>query len=289
MPSPKNPLRYGLKFSQQVHPIDVHIDVWRIADDAGFDHIWPFDHLVALGPDPTAPIFDGWTVLGAMAGITKRARMGLNVTGNLYRHPGLMAKIAVTVDHVSNGRLEFGIGTGWNEPEFTQFGLPFPSAGDRVTMLDESLKAMKLLWSEPRSTFKGRFYELKDAIAEPKPVQRPHPPIWIGSKGERMLRLTARHADVWHSNAGAFEGSVALNKALDAASTKAGRDPASIRRSISLRFTTPDETLKNARASIDAGFTELLVMIGGGNMPAGDPRKRAQEAAALLPRLRALV
>ena len=93
MPSPKNPLRYGLKFSQQVHPIDVQTEVWRIADQAGFDHIWPFDHLLALGPDPTAPIFDGWTVLGAMAALTKRARMGLNVTGNLYRHPGLMAKI----------------------------------------------------------------------------------------------------------------------------------------------------------------------------------------------------
>ncbi len=288
MSPPKNPLRYGLKFSQQVHPIDVQMDVWRTGDQAGFDHIWPFDHLLALGPNPAAPIFDGWTVLGTMAAITKRARIGLNVTGNLYRHPGLMAKIAVTVDHVSSGRLEFGIGTGWNEPEFTQFGLPFPSAGDRVTMLDESLKAMKLLWSEPRSTFKGRFYELKDAIAEPKPVQRPHPPIWIGSKGERMLRLTARHADVWHSNAGPFAESVALNKALDAAATKAGREPTSIRRSISVRLGTPDETLKNAKASIDAGFTELLVMMGGGAMPVSDPRKRAEEAAALLPRLRAL-
>jgi alkanesulfonate monooxygenase SsuD/methylene tetrahydromethanopterin reductase-like flavin-dependent oxidoreductase (luciferase family) len=199
-----------------------------------------------------------------------------------------MAKIAVTVDHISNGRLEFGIGTGWNEPEFTQFALPFPSAGDRVTMLDESLKVMKLLWSEPRSTYKGRFYELKDAIAEPKPVQRPHPPIWIGSKGERMLRLTARHADVWHSNAGPFEESVALNKALDAASAKAGRDPGSIRRSISVRFTTPDETLKNAKAAVDAGFTELLVMTGGGNVPVADPRKRVEELAAMLPRLRGL-
>jgi len=146
----RHPLRFGLKFSQQVHPIDVHTDVWRIGDEAGFDHIWPFDHLIALGPDPAAPIFDGWTALGAMAALTKRARMGLNVTGNLYRHPGLLAKIAVTVDHLSNGRLEFGIGTGWNEPEFTQFGLPFPNAGDRVGMLDESLKAMKLLWKEPR-------------------------------------------------------------------------------------------------------------------------------------------
>jgi alkanesulfonate monooxygenase SsuD/methylene tetrahydromethanopterin reductase-like flavin-dependent oxidoreductase (luciferase family) len=288
MSKTKNPLRYGLKISQQVHPIDVHVDVWRIADQAGFDHIWGFDHLVALGSNPAAPIFDGWTALGAMAAITKRARMGLNVTGNLYRHPGLLAKIAVTVDHISNGRLEFGIGTGWNEPEFTQFALPFPSAGDRVTMLDESLRAMKLLWSEPRSTFKGRFYELKDAIAEPKPIQRPHPPIWIGSKGDRMLRLTARHADVWHSNAPTFGESVALNSALDVACTKVGRDPASVRRSISMRFTTPEETLEKAKVTIKAGFTELLVMAGGGNVPAADPRKRVEELAALLPRLRGL-
>ena len=288
MPTNKNPLRYGLKFSQQVHPIDVHVDVWRIADEAGFDHIWGFDHLIALGSDPAARIFDGWTALGAMAAITKRARLGLNVTGNLYRHPGLLAKIAVTVDHLSDGRLDFGIGTGWNEPEFTQFALPFPSAGDRVTMLDESLKLMKLLWSEPRSTYKGRFYELEDAIAEPKPIQRPHPPIWIGSKGDRMLRVTARHADVWHSNASTFEESVALNKALDGFCAKAGRDPASVRRSISVRFTTPDETLENAKATIAAGFTELLVMTGGGNAPAADPRKRVEDLAALLPRLRGL-
>jgi alkanesulfonate monooxygenase SsuD/methylene tetrahydromethanopterin reductase-like flavin-dependent oxidoreductase (luciferase family) len=290
MPPRKNPLRYGLKFSQQVHPIDVHTDVWRIGDEAGFDHIWPFDHLIALGPDPAAPIFDGWTVLGAIAALTKRARMGLNVTGNLYRHPGLMAKIAVTVDHLSNGRLEFGIGTGWNEPEFTQFGLPFPSAGDRVTMLDEALRVIKLLWSEPRSTYKGRFYVLKDAIAEPKPVQRPHPPIWIGSKGERMLRVTARHAGVWHSNARSFDESVAASRYLDEACAKIDRDPATLRRSISVTLDGADATLAKADAAIKAGFSELLIMIGarGQATPAADPRSRAEEAAVLLSRLRAL-
>src|SRR5947207_954181 len=236
MSSIPNPLRYGLKFSQQVHPIDVQIDVWRTADTAGFDHIWPFDHLIALGPDPTALIFDGWTVLGAMAAITKRARMGLNVTGNLYRHPGLMAKIAVTVDHLSNGRLEFGIGTGWNEPEFLMYGLPFPSAGDRVLMLDESLRAMKLLWSEPRATYEGRFYQLRDAIAQPKPLQRPHPPIWIGSKGQRMMRVVARHADVWNANLATFEEIVAASLLLDDACTKIGRDPKTLRRSMNIRL-----------------------------------------------------
>src|SRR2546430_16297285 len=153
MPPRKNPLRYGLKFSQQVHPIDVHIDVWRIGDQAGFDHIWGFDHLVALGPDPAAPIFDGWTFLGAMAGITKRARIGLNVTGNLYRHPGLLAKIAVTVDHLSGGRLEMGLGAAWNEPELKMHGLPFPSPADRIPMLDETCRVLNLLWTEPRATF----------------------------------------------------------------------------------------------------------------------------------------
>src|SRR3989442_11262388 len=108
---------------------------------------------------------------------------------------------------------------------------------------------MRLVWTKPRATYKGRFYELNDAIAEPKPVQRPHPPIWIGSKGERMLRLTARHADGWHSNAGAFDQAGALNMALDVACAKAKREPTSIRRSISVRLTTPDETLRSAKPS----------------------------------------
>jgi probable F420-dependent oxidoreductase len=282
------PLRFGLKFAQQVHAIDAQMAVWKIADEAGFDHIWPFDHLIALGPDPAAPIFDGWTVLGAMASLTTHARMGLNVTGNLYRHPGLMAKIAVTVDHLSGGRLEFGIGTGWNEPEFTQFGLPFPSAGDRVTMLDESLRAMKLLWSVPRATYKGRFYELKDAIAEPKPVQRPHPPIWIGSKGPRMMRLVARHADVWNANMPAFDEIVTGSRSLDEACAKIGRDPVTLRRSMNIRLDGDDDTLRRAAAAVKAGFTEILVMTGGASTPAGDPRERAERAAKLLPRLRAL-
>jgi probable F420-dependent oxidoreductase len=286
----REPLRFGLKFSQQIHPIEVHVDVWRIADQAGFDHIWPFDHLIALGPDPAAPIFDGWTALGAMAALTRRARFGLNVTGNLYRHPGLMAKIAVTVDHLSNGRLEFGIGTAWNEAEFAMLGLPFPSAGERVSMLDESLRAMKLLWSKPRTTFAGRFYQLKDAIAEPKPVQQPHPPIWIGSKGERMLRLTARHADVWHSNASTFEEAVVLSRELDAVCEKRGRDPRTLRRSVTARLGADDETVQKAKAAVDAGFSDILVMLPSRPQDGAaiDPRKHAEQAAALLPRLRAL-
>jgi len=279
-----HPLRIGLKLSQQVHPIDAQRDAWRIADEAGFDHIWPFDHLVSLGGDPTRLIFDGWTILGAVAENTKRARIGLNVTGNLYRHPGLLAKIAVTVDHLSGGRLEMGLGAAWNEPEFAMFGLPFPSAPDRIRMLDEACQMLKLLWTEPRATFKGRFYQLAEAIAEPKPVQKPYPPIWIGGSGpKRTLRVVAKHADVWNSNAGSVDDTRALVKVLEEHCAAVKRDPATIRRSHQIRVQEPDDALRQAETSVKAGFTELLLFPAPGDLRAG-----ATKAAELLPRLRAL-
>src|ERR1700694_1640511 len=166
-----HPLRFGLKMSQQVHPIDAQRDAWKIAEEAGFDHLCPSDHLIALGPDPAQQILDGWTTLGAIAEVTKRARIGLNVTGNLYRHPGLLAKIAVTVDHLSSGRLEMGLGAGWNEPEFHMYGMNFPERpAERIDRLEEAVRILKLLWTEPRATFDGRYYQLAEAVAEPKPV-----------------------------------------------------------------------------------------------------------------------
>jgi len=278
-------LRIGLKLSQQIHPIDAQREAWRIADEAGFDHIWPFDHLIALGSDPAQPIFDGWTVLGAIAEVTKRTRIGLNVTGNLYRHPGLLAKIAVTVDHLSAGRPEMGLGAAWNEPEFKMYGLPFPSAADRIRMLDEACRMLKLLWTEPRATFSGRFYQLSEAIAEPKPVQKPHPPIWIGGSGpKRTLRVVAKHAAVWNSNARSIEETRALVAVLAEHCAKVGRDPATIRRSHQIRTDDADEALRIAEVSIREGFSDLL-LFPWPNMPL--PRGAAK-AAELLPRLRQL-
>ena len=278
-------LRIGLKLSQQIHPIGAQREAWRIADEAGFDHIWPFDHLIALGSDPAQPIFDGWTVLGAIAEVTKRTRIGLNVTGNLYRHPGLLAKIAVTVDHLSAGRLEMGLGAAWNEPEFKMYGLPFPSAADRIRMLDEACRMLKLLWTEPRATFSGRFYQLSEAIAEPKPVQKPHPPIWIGGSGpKRTLRVVAKHAAVWNSNARSIEETRALVAVLAEHCAKVGRDPATIRRSHQIRTDDADEALRIAEVSIREGFSDLL-LFPWPNMPL--PRGAAK-AAELLPRLRQL-
>ena len=278
-----HPLRIGLKLPQQVHPLSVQRDVWVTADQGGFDHIWAYDHLQALGPDPVEPILDGWTILASMAEVTKRARIGLNVTGNLYRHPALLAKIATTVDHISGGRLEFGIGAAWNEPEFAMIGMPFPSAGDRIRMLNEACYVFKALWTEPRATYAGRFYTITDAIAEPKPVQKPYPPIWIGGSGpKRTLRVVARHADVWHAQRSRDpKQSMGL---LDQHCAKIGRDPSTIRRSVAVTLTTIDATLAEIESLFRAGFTEIMVGLKG-----PDPRAEAERAAKqLLPRARAI-
>jgi F420-dependent oxidoreductase-like protein len=278
-----HPLRIGLKIIQQTHPIDVLRDAWIIADEGGFDHIWAFDHMLSVHSDPRQPVLDGWTLLASMAEVTHRARIGLNVTGNLYRHPGLLAKIATTVDHLSGGRLEFGIGAAWNEPEFAMMGLACPPAAVRIRMLDEACQVLKALWTQERATFSGRHYTLSEAIAEPKPLQKPHPPIWIGGSGPRFtLRAAARHADVW--NALRSTDPTISSAILDEHCAKIGRDPRTIRRSVAVTFTAVETALTEIEAYVRAGFTEILVTLAG-----TDPRGEADRAARLLlPRARSL-
>ena len=265
-----------------------------MADEAGFDHLWLFDHLVPIHQELSEQIHDGWTLLGAMAENTTRARIGLNVTGNLYRHPGLLAKIATTVDHLSDGRLEMGLGAGWNEPEFRMYGMTFPDRpGERIDRLEEAVRMLKLLWTEPRATFDGRYYRLAEAFAEPKPVQKPHPPIWIGGNGpKRTLRIAAEHAavwscDVWPTSAAAMAPAYALSKTLDEHCAAIGRDPKAIRRAHALVVDDP-ATLEIAKASARAGFTDFLLVPVRGLGPGGDLRAGVEAAAALVPKLRAL-
>ena len=192
-----HPLRIGLKNSGQQTTIQALRDVWRIADEAGFDHVWDFDHLASIGAvGPEEPVYEGWTLLAAIAQATSRVRLGAMVTGNTYRHPALLAKMAVTVDHLSNGRLEFGIGAAWAEVEHQMYGIE--GLDHRVGRLRESLKAIVSLWTEARTTLEGNYYQLKDAIANPKPIQKPHPPIWIGAGGAQMMSVVAEYADVWN-------------------------------------------------------------------------------------------
>jgi F420-dependent oxidoreductase-like protein len=277
------PVRYGLKLSQNAK-IEQYRAVWRIADEAGFDHCWCMDHFATLGSRDDGPIFEAWALLAAMAAATSRTRVGCAVTGNTYRHPAVLAKAAVTVDHLSGGRLEFGIGAGWAENEHTMLGLPFGTAGDRANGLEEACQVIRALWTQERASFAGQHYQLTGAVAEPKPVQQPHPPIWIGGAGRRRtLRIAAQHASVWNAPGGSPEEVADLSGVLDRHCAEIGRDPGEIRRSVQVRIpATPDELLPLAAAYAAVGVTDLLLVL-----QAADPVAPAEQAGELLPRLRA--
>jgi F420-dependent oxidoreductase-like protein len=277
------PLRYGLKLSQNA-TIEQYRAVWRIADEAGFDHCWCMDHFATLGSRDDGPIFEAWALLAAMAAATSRTRVGCAVTGNTYRHPAVLAKAAVTVDHLSGGRLEFGIGAGWAENEHTMLGLPFGTAGDRADRLEEACQVIRSLWTQERASFAGQHYQLTGAVAEPKPVQQPHPPIWIGGAGRRRtLRIAAQHASVWNAPGGSPEEVADLSGVLDRHCAEIGRDPSEIRRSVQVRMpATPDELLALAAAHAAVGVTDLLLILHS-----ADPVAQAGQAGELLPRLRA--
>lgn len=275
-------LRFGLKRSQKA-TVDQLRAVWRIADDAGFESCWIMDHFATLGPRDDGDIFEAWTQLAAMAEVTTSTRIGCAVVGNTYRHPGVLAKMAVTVDHLSGGRLEFGIGAGWAENEHTMLGLEFGTKNDRADRLEEAVQIIRSLWTQPRTTFDGRHYQLKDAVAEPKPVQQPYPPIWIGGSGpKRTLRITAEYADVWNAAGGSPESVAESSAILDRHCADVGRDPAAIRRSVQVGLTDDtDELLREVEEFKRIGITELLLILRE-----DDVVGEAERTAELLPRLR---
>lgn len=281
-----HPLRFGLKNSGQATTVQGLRDVWRIADEAGFDHVWDFDHLAAIGADGTdRPVYEGWTLLAAMAEATKRVRIGCMVTGNTYRHPVVLAKMAVTVDHLSGGRLEFGIGAAWAEAEHQMYGIE--GLDHRVGRLRESLEAITSLWTKERTNLEGRYYHLKDALGNPKPIQKPYPPIWIGASGDLMLKLVARYADAWNVPGGSTPDSAAeLGRKLDEECRTIGRDPGEIRRSMQHMWDGRERTALFDRVTryAEAGFTEHIIGIQGPHHG-----RVAEAAAELLPDLRAAV
>src|SRR6202000_348859 len=142
---------------------------WTLADTGGFDSCWVFDHFHTLGPDPTGDFFEGWTLRAAWAQAPRRGRIGCLVTGNTYRHPGVLAKMAVTVDHLSGGRLQCGLGAGWAERGAPMFDLEYGTPGQRIARLGEACQIMKSLWTQPLTSFAGKHYAITQAIAEPKP------------------------------------------------------------------------------------------------------------------------
>jgi F420-dependent oxidoreductase-like protein len=207
---------------------------WRMADGLGFEAIWDYDHFYGLVENAT-PTYEGWTTLAAMAVVARNARVGCMVGGVTYRNPAVLAKMAVTIDHISNGRLEFGLGAGWHEAEHRGYGIEFPSPGTRVAMLDEALTVIRRLWTEDSVTFSGRFFKLEDALCNPKPIQRPYPPIVIGGTRPKMMRVIARHANEWNmpNHEGPAQWAEASSR-LDEACAEVGRNAGEITRSVQL-------------------------------------------------------
>jgi probable F420-dependent oxidoreductase len=284
-PAARHPVRVGLKLSRGA-PIDTYRRVWQIADEGGFDHCWAFDHLELAGEGdrPGPVVFEGWSLLAAMAEATRRVRIGLIVSGLAYRHPALLAKQAVTVDHLSGGRLEFGVGAGWAAFEHDTFGIG--TLDHSVGRLDEGLQVIEHLWTQERTSFDGRYFRLHDATMTPKPVQRPRPPVWIGAGGPQVLRVAARRADVWIPSGDGLDAAVAAGRALIALCGEIDRDPAEIRWCAQVAFDgeDPAAATEELRRWFDAGFTELVIYLSG------DAPERAAGVAAeqLLPAIRRL-
>ena len=196
----KHPLRFGLQVAQQQTTVEELKDVWKEAETLGFDTLWVNDHLLASVGPPEGSELEAWTLLAAMATVTSKVKIGAMVSSNTFRHPVVLAKMATTVDLLSNGRLVLGLGAGWFEREHQAYGVAFPSLKDRTKALGESLEVITKLWAaEPTASFKGEYYTLAEAPFMPKPAQKPHPPIMIGGIGEkRILPLVARYAQMWN-------------------------------------------------------------------------------------------
>ncbi len=257
------PVRFGIQTPQQNSNAwpDV-LSVWQEVEQLGFDTAWVFDHFLPIFSDPTGPCMEGWTSLAALAMATSQIRLGVMVSGNTYRNPGVLAKIATTVDIISRGRLILGMGGGWFAREHAAFGIPFPGIGERLGRLEESLTVIKQLWSQDTTSYTGRYYQLDDAPFLPKPIQQPHPPILVGASGERVaLGIVARHADMWNSF-----GPPALFRhkivKLGEHCQRIGRDPDTIEKSVLVTgMFAPDEAHEQIADYVDAGVTHIIFSV----------------------------
>ncbi len=287
-------IRFGVQTGQQNITWADLLDVWRKADAWGYDSLWNYDHFYPIFVDPEGPCLEGWTTLAALAQATTRARVGTLVNGNTYRHPCVTAKMAATLDHVSGGRFNLGIGAGWFEREHRDFGIDFKTVPARLRALDEACRIIRGMFTRDRTTLHGRHYHVTDALGLPKPVQQPYPPIMIGGTGEKvLLRIVAEHADMWNASAGA-ERMAHLIGVIARHAERVGRDPDAIEKTVllplcygappereqlvcgllaSMRQTTPEEARRQGiigskdecLATIDrfrrAGVTHFIFML----------------------------
>ena len=266
-------MRFAIKTAPQHTSWNDMLEVFRAADDIDvFESGWTFDHFYPIFSDPTGPCLEGWVTTTALAQATTRLRVGLMVTGNVYRHPAVLANMAATLDVISDGRLELGIGAGWNQEECDAYGIDLPPLKERFDRFDEALDVLDLLLRQETSTYDGRYYQLSDARCEPKGVQTPRVPITIGGSGEkRTLRAVARHAQHWNMAGGTPEVFVQKRDVLHRHCADLGRDPAEIMTSTQVRLMTVDDAPKIAEQAAEfaaVGVDLLVVYLNPPHTPA---------------------
>lgn len=259
-------MRFGIKTSPQDTTWEAMLAVWQAADDIEvFESAWNFDHFYPIFSDPTGPCLEGWTMLAAMAQATRRLRIGVQVGAMPYRHPAVLANMCATIDIISGGRLEIGLGAGWNDEEADAYGIELPPLRQRFDRFDEGVEAIVRLLRDETTTLEGAWVRLTDARCEPKPVQRPHPPIAIGGTGRtRTLRTTARWAQHWNALVGEPAQWRELRDVLDGHCADVGRDPAEIESSITLWYDDadgPQPLAERAAAFAEEGVDIVVVYL----------------------------
>jgi len=257
------------------------VDVARLIEDLGYDSLWVYDHFHNVPRPAHEAVFECWTTIAALSQVTSRVRLGQMVGCNSYRQPSVLAKITATVDVISGGRLDWGIGAGWYENEYKGYGFEFPAPKVRIGMLRETVEIVKSMWTEEETSYDGRYYTLERANCDPKPLQDPHPPIWIGGGGEQLtLRVVARHADVANFGGKPHEWAHKA-EVLKGHCKDVGRDYDEIRKTIS-----GEMMVRETEAEIDAMGTrsmwgEPLESWKAGNL-VGTPEQVAEKLQAYI-------
>jgi F420-dependent oxidoreductase-like protein len=258
-------MRFAFKTAPQNTTWADMLAVWREADGIDlFESGWTFDHFYPIFSDSTGPCLEGWTTLTALAQATTRLRLGVLVTGIHYRHPAVLANMAATLDIVSGGRLEIGLGAGWNEEESGAYGIDLGTPSQRSDRFEEGCEVIVNLLSQETTSFKGSYYELRDARCEPKPVQRPHPPICVGGNGERRtLRTAARFAQHWNFVGGTPEEFAHKRDVLHKHCASIGRDPNEVQLSSHVRLDPSGDpgSVVEAAEALGAKGCDLAIVI----------------------------
>jgi F420-dependent oxidoreductase-like protein len=265
------PLRFGLRLPQDGADFGELRDIAQAAEQLGYHSLWLFDHFYHFPFVGNRSILEPWTLMSVLAGATTTIRFGTLVLCNGYRPPALLAKMAATLDTLSGGRLEFGYGAGWHQEEFGGYGYPFPPVPTRIRQMEEGLTVIKKLWTEEHATFSGKHYCISDAVCEPKPVQRPHPPITIGGGGERLLlRAVARHADIWNYFPAPLPEFEHKTQVLDDHCRAIGRDPQTLERSL-MTPTITAEWEKEVRDQLETAKARGYMWTFSSNYVQGTP------------------